>query len=254
MTNQHVVSDDIVKNEKKILIKYENEKKMLEIKLDEEERIIIYFKDILNIDVTIIEIIPKDQIDGSYFLFPKTNFCISNQNQIQVVQYPSGRYLSISNGCIMGIYCDNINYFYHNASTKFGSSGSPIFFYGEDEVFAIHKGTTKDRQYNIGIFIGVIIEIMKEYKKNGKYKEYYNDGKIKYEGNFKDDEYNDNNGQYIFENGDVYIGQFKNGKKHGNGLLVNKDNVFIKECVYEYDIEINKEENFQIIMNYKKIL
>jgi len=50
-----------------IIIKYDNESKELKIKLDKQERIILCLKKILKIDVTLIEIIPKDKIDDSYF-------------------------------------------------------------------------------------------------------------------------------------------------------------------------------------------
>ena len=245
MTNHHVIESKLVEMKNEIAIYHGNESKILRIKLDEQERIIICFKEILNVDITLVEIIPKDNIDDSYFLIPKTNYFFLNTNgqKIQVVQYPLGRNLSYSDGCIKGIYCEHVFYFYHNASTQSGSSGSPIVFNGEDKVFAIHKGTNRNKTYNVGIFIGGIIEIMKVYKKNGKYKEYYNNGNLKYDGNFKDDEYNDENGQYIFENGDTYIGQFKNGKKHGKGLLLNKNYEIIKDCEYENDIDIIKKEN-----------
>ena len=245
MTNQHVINQEIVKMKNEITIYYNNENKSLKIKLDDQDRIIVCFKGILNIDVTLIEIIPKDQVDNFYFLTPKTNFSLSNyiRQRIQIIQYPLGGYLSYSEGNIICLDCDKIYYFYHNASTQPGSSGSPIVFNGEDKVFAIHKGTNRNKTYNVGIFIGGIIEIMKAYKKNGKYKEYYNNGNLKYDGNFKDDEYNDENGQYIFENGDTYIGQFKNGKKHGKGLLLNKNYEIIKDCEYENDIDIIKKEN-----------
>ena len=245
MTNQHVIDPEIVKMKKEITIYYNNEKKFLKIKLDKEDRIIICFKEILNIDVTLVEIIPKDQVDNYYFLTPKTNYSLQNiiGETIQIIQYPLGGYLSYSKGVIMEIYSDNKYYFYHNASTQPGSSGSPIVFNKEDKVFAIHKGTNKNKTYNIGIFIAGIIERMKDYKKNGKYKEYYKNGNLKYEGNFKDDEYNDENGQFIFENGETYIGQFQNGKKNGKSFLLNEKSQIIKNCEHKNDIEIIKEEN-----------
>jgi antitoxin component YwqK of YwqJK toxin-antitoxin module len=95
----------------------------------------------------------------------------------------------------------------------------------------------------VGIFIRNIIEMMKDYKKNGKYREYYDNGNLKYEGNFKDDEYDDEDGKFIFENGNRYNGHFKNGKKHGTGSLFNNNNEFIKQCEYENDVEIIREAN-----------
>jgi hypothetical protein len=244
MTNQHVITSNFVEAKKEILIKYENEKHSLSLKLDEEERIIICFKKLINLDVTLIEIIPKDKVDDSYFLTPSINPKLYSNIKIQAVQFPLGDTLSFSKGRISGIYCDNKYYFYHNASTQYGSSGSPIVLEKDDKVLAIHKGTTKDQRYNIGIFIGIIVEIMKEYKKNGKFKEYYENGDLKYEGNFKDDEYEDDNGQFYFENGESYIGQFKKGKKHGKGFILDKNQTLLKEDIeYENDFLIDKQKN-----------
>ena len=199
MTNQHVITSDFVKSKEEILIKYENEKHFLSLKLDEEERIIICFQELLHLDITMIEMIPKDKIDDSYFLTQNINPQFNSEIKIQVVQYPFGNNLSFSEGNICGIDCYNKYYFYHNASTEFGSSGSPIVLENDDKVFAIHKGFDNNRRYNVGIFIGTIVEIMQEYKRNGIFKEYYENGYLKYEGNFKDDEYEDDNGRFYFK-------------------------------------------------------
>ena len=243
MTNQHVITSGFIKEKKEILIKYENEKHSLSLKLDEEERIIICFEEMLNLDVTIIEIIPKDKIEDKYFLTPNINPQFNSVIKIQVVQFPLGNTLSFSTGKIYEIDCQNIYYFYHDASTKFGSSGSPIVLENDDKVFAIHKGTTHNQRYNVGIFIGIIVEIMKDYKKNGKFKEYYENGNLKYEGNFKDDEYDDNIGKFYFENGEIYWGEFKKGKKHGRGIILDKNGNLLKlDIEYKNDIYIDKEE------------
>ena len=245
LTNQHVIEPEMIVDGYEIIIKYDNESKELKIKLDKQERIILCLKKILKIDVTLIEIIPKDKIDDSYFLIPKTIDSLSSLigKNIQIIQYPLGGDLSFSNGKIKEVYNKNENYFFHDASTEAGSSGSPIAFDGEDKVFAIHKGASKDSDSNVGIFIRNIIEMMKDYKKNGKYREYYDNGNLKYEGNFKDDEYDDEDGKFIFENGNRYNGHFKNGKKHGAGSLFNNNNEFIKQCEYENDVEIIREAN-----------
>ena len=245
LTNNHVINANLVLWKKEISIINENANIKLSLKLDEEERIVKCFKEILNIDSTLVEIIPKDKIDDSHFLIPNTNYSQLGQiyQDIQVAQYPSGGPLSFSEGKILGFDCNIGHYFYHNASTQFGSSGGPIVLKGQKEVFGIHKGATPDMKYNIGIFIGNIIEIMKEYKRNGKFKEFYINGNLKYEGQFKDDEYNDENGQFYFENGDIYLGPFKQGKKHGKSILVDNNYNMKGEYVYENDVCIKKADN-----------
>ena len=51
-------------------------------KLDKNERIIECFNDSINIDITIIEIIEKDNIDDSYFLLLNLDYNIENESFI----------------------------------------------------------------------------------------------------------------------------------------------------------------------------
>ena len=220
MTNNHVITSNLIDNKKKVTIKYENETKELSFDLNNEERIIICFQESTNIDVTIVEIIPKDKIDESYFLEPNSNQIGQiEKTKIQIIQYPGGGELSYSDGEMSGIFEKNGNMFLHDSETYGGSSGSPIVLKGEEKVFAIHRGKLKNAHKNVGIFIKKIIDIMENYKKNGKGREYYKNGKIKYEGNFLDDKYEDKEAKFYYENGDLYIGEFKNGKKKGNGII-----------------------------------
>ena len=241
MTNQHVITPESISNQEEIKIKYDNEKKYLIIKLDEKERIIKCFKEDWLLDITIIEILPKDKIDDTIFLLPKYNFYDAHEQvinkDIEIAQYPKGNYLALSKGKILEIDKSNDYIFYHDADTESGSSGSPIVLKGEKEVIAMHKGSTKDKTKNVGIFIALVVEIIKEYKKNGMGREFYDNGKLKYEGYYLDDEY-DGNGEFHYKNGEIYIGQFKNGKKHGDGYIF-KNNKVIKEGKFENDMFVS---------------
>ena len=53
----------------------------------------------------------------------------------------------------------------HTANTKKGSSGSPIVLKNDDRVLGIHKGAIEGKEKNIGIFIGDIVESLKESSK-----------------------------------------------------------------------------------------
>ena len=237
MTNAHVVKEDMIKNKEKIKIKYDIEEKELNLELNEEERIIINCEEGFAYDISIIEIIPKDEIkDKTYFLEPNTddynNFI---EKEIQIIQFPEGKRLSLSEAKITGKHKTSDYMFYHEASTKKGSSGSPIVLKNDDRVLGIHKGAIEGKEKNIGIFIGDIVESLKEYKKVGKGKDYYEDGKIKYEGNFEDDEYNDDKGKFYDENGNKYEGKFTKGKKNGEFSVYDKDGKLIKKIKYEND-------------------
>ena len=226
MTNQHVIKSDMIeKGDEIITVKYENEKKQFNIKLDTKERIIKEFNTELKIDVTIIEIIEKDNIiDDVYFLSANTDSDENNEDflgkSILIAQYPNGK-LSLSNGKILEIDPKNDYLFYHTADTEPGSSGSPIVLKGEEEqqeeVIAIHKGGVDKLKRNAGFFIGIIIDIMMAYRKNGQGLEYYKNGNVKYKGNFHDDEY-EGEGKLYYENGQKkYEGMFSKGEYNGKG-------------------------------------
>ena len=245
MTNAHVIKPDKIEQKKEIKLLYENESKELSFNLNKEERIICSFQEEKNIDIIVIEIIPKDKISENFFLHPKTNIteeCLLNKN-IQLIQHPKGGELSLSEGKISEIYAKKPAIFFHNASTLPGSSGSPIVLEKEEEVIGIHKGSLKDNGKNVGLFIGGVVEILKNYKRNGTYKEFYENGDLKYEGKFLDDEYNDDNGKYIDEEGYTYQGKFEKGKK--NGKFKRSKNGKEIECEFKDDelIDNNKDED-----------
>ena len=93
----------------------------------------------------------------------------------------------------------------------------------------------------------MVTKNMKEILKminNGKGKLYYENGKEKYEGIFENDEYNDESGKFYDEEGKVYIGGFKDGKKHGDFMIFkNKNGELIKTTKFENDKEIDIKNN-----------
>ena len=52
---------------------------------------------------------------------------------------------------------------------------------------------------------------------------YYNDGKIDYEGDFVKSKFEGNGKRYYYNLGTYYIGEFKNGLKHGKGTIFFMD-------------------------------
>ena len=269
MTNQHVIESEMILN-KEIIFLYDNEERLIsEIKLNIKERIIICFMELLKLDVTLVEIIPKDNINyQTYFLLPYNFNNDFNPHQfmikdIEIMQYPQGGEQCFSYGKTCGLYPDNYNIFIHNCNTNFGSSGGPIFLSGDQRVIAIHKGVYIVVEENAGIFIEPIIKYLQNYKRNGEGIEYYENGQTKFVGEFLNDEYN-GEGTFYYPNGDYYIGQFKNGIKNGkgyeyysngevfsglfkNGLkngygCIMKNNIKIKEGLFMNDPFINNGE------------
>ena len=245
MTNEHVIRREMVENQENIKIAYDCQSKVIDINLDNTQRLIKDFIDI-NIDIIIIEILPKDNIEEHYFLEPELyNIRNIKNHPIYIPQYPSGNNFCYSTGNIMEITDVEIT---HNSTTKYGSSGSPIFLENSIKVIAIHKQGSLNKQENYGNFIYPIIQefqkniiiknnnnikkeqITKYYYYDGKYyigpelnglpngkgKIYYKNSKLYYEGDFKNG-IKEGNGKIFFENGDYYEGQFTNDQITGKG-------------------------------------
>ena len=121
MSNEHIISRDIIDKNGKINIIYNNEKEITQIKLT-KDRFIKDYKDI-GIDATIVEILNKDNINKDFFIPPK-NYNNNNYDykelenkKIYIPQFPKGKNPHLSEGKLKKI---NQNYFEfsHLASTK----------------------------------------------------------------------------------------------------------------------------------------
>ena len=146
MTNEHIIKKEMIESMESIDVKYDYEKKWIKIKLDKIKRYIIYDKEI---DISLVEIISEDKIKEKYFLLPNLNDKDYIGKEIYIPQFPGGKNLSFSEGVIKDI---NENELIYDASTKPGSSGSPILFKNSTEIIGIHKQGNVRRKENLWNF------------------------------------------------------------------------------------------------------
>ena len=175
MTNEHIITKEMIENNDEIEVYYDNQKERIKIVLDNRERFIRNFKD-KNLDYTVVEILLKDNIEKKYFLLPnldynKDNYKSLNNKKIFIVQFPEGNKLSHSSGNIIKIEDYELA---HNAGTEPGSSGSPIFLIETTKVIGIHKSGDKYIKENYGDFIFPIIKILDNIKSGDKLNNYNN--------------------------------------------------------------------------------
>ena len=177
MTCEHVIKREMIQQRKKISFYYDSIKiKTQEIELDPEKRCIQDFVRLneidnnidINIDATVIEILPEDNISQDYFLSPNENYLnnydnLTNQD-IAIMQYPE-RDLEYSYGKIKQIDKYQIT---HTANTKPGSSGSPIFLVNTFKVVGIHQGGNAIKSENYGYCIGPIFNFFRYFSDNKK--------------------------------------------------------------------------------------
>ena len=165
MTNDHVITEDMLNQKKTIRFYYDLDSKSVkfkEINLNSEERYIKYFKKDLNIDAIIIEILPKDNIDKDYFLLPflehMDNSIELKDKEISIIQKREAESaFFIINGEIKDIKKYE---FTHNTSTLQISLGCLIFLKESIKVVGICKGDTYSKN-NFGDFIGPIFNFFK---------------------------------------------------------------------------------------------
>ena len=256
MTNEHVINKKMIESKDIINFYYNYEKEWKQLKLDTTQRFIKFDSEK---DFTIIEIKPDDKIKEKYFLLPNINKINNINEEIYIVQFPEGIKLSSSKGKITEI--ENFQFFY-DASTKHGSSGSPILLKNSIKVIGMHKGSYNAKKMNRGIQMYSIIELFQSNeeqnqlvhiefwedtflyigqslngKKHGKGKIFDQFGNEIYDGEFKNGE-KEGKGRYNFKYGEYYIGDWVKGNKHGKGIIYSRYGVII----YEGDFVNDKKE------------
>ena len=106
MTNEHVIKQNMISNKETIKVFYDNQRKNFELELDKNERFIQDFL-YLGLDVTLIEILPKDNISDDYFLLPNLEYINGykqfENKKIYIFQFPEGGNLSYSVGIIKNV-------------------------------------------------------------------------------------------------------------------------------------------------------
>ena len=94
MSNEHVMSKNIILNNSLIYIYYDSEFKVANLKLVEKERYIKNFRDI-GLDITVVEILDKDGVSKDYFLYPEREITYDKliNSQIYIPQFAKGEEL-----------------------------------------------------------------------------------------------------------------------------------------------------------------
>ena len=164
ITNYHNIDDEFLNNEKKLrlyIVENEIEKeKIIDLKM---KRNIITDK---SLDVTIIEILDEDLIDG-YFEYDED--AVKDKEFLNEpvfnLQFQKGGELKGAFGKIIDTTTDKTKFTY-DAGSDFGSSGSPIVLANGYKIIGIHKagkkGISVGNKINLGIYLCKTIESIPE--------------------------------------------------------------------------------------------
>ena len=164
ITNNHILNENDIDNNKIINIMINNEVKKIEIDNLRKK----YTNSDKKIDITIIEIKPnKDKIYNYLEIDDinkkKENIELEYKNKsIYILHYPNEE-LSVSYG-LMNNIIDNMT-INHYCNTEEGSSGSPILSLKTFKIIGIHYGSDKNIKFNYGTFIKYAIDEFNKYNK-----------------------------------------------------------------------------------------
>ena len=219
LTNNHILDKNSIKIGNDIIFDHKNKPVSNVLEISNNRRTFTNEE----LDYTCIEIFEKDKIfenDEIKRIFKidqnilENNISSMENIDIFILQYPLGNELSFSEGKIVSITEEKIQY---TASTNHGSSGSPIIKRDNYCVIGLHVGSEKKKiKTEICNFGLNIIAIINDIKKNISQKENF----IK---DSREDLFNIKNEKSI-----------KNEKKETNQLI------WIKKKIAVYDIK-NKE-------------
>ena len=154
-TNNHILKEDLIKENSIIQIKHNDEIK--EIKITSNR-----FKCTnVKLDYTCIQILDNEKYNDFFEIDDNINCQNPNVqygNELGVIlQFPKEKDLSCGEGLIEGIKnVHDTNIIIHKITTDFGSSGSPIFLSDNLKVIGIHS-RRKDKDTNIGIYFKNIL-------------------------------------------------------------------------------------------------
>ena len=240
LTNNHIINN--IENGKTIHFYYLSENKKIEITKERE----VYTNK--ELDYTFIEVFKEDNIKD-YFKIYLNNINNLRNHNIFILQYPNNsNEVSFSYGKIKFIDNNEIRY---NASTTYGSSGSPIILRSNDNlIIGLHHSGYFTKDDNIGTTLkSILLDIQQ--KRN---KVIINENKFININN--SNKYSKKKASYEFKN-EINCIYNKKDKESINLLHDFKLNVsylgdeFIK--LYEESYKNINENNVEIYINNKKI-
>ena len=160
-TNNHVLDQEFLDNEKKLTYVIDIEKKEIEKEINLELKRIKYTNS--ELDFTIIEILKEDKITNFLEIDKYFNSKDYKDEHVFSVQFPLTENLKISPGKIIN---KKDQFFLYTLGTDKGSSGSPIILINNSKVIGLHKAKyNKDKKRIINLGIPMKLIIKKIYQK-----------------------------------------------------------------------------------------
>ena len=234
MSCAQIINKSILESGGSFTVYYNNGKNFFIIDMNKAKRFhreYIY----INIDAIVIQILPEDKIEESFFLKP----CLKNINdilneKIYILQYPKETCKYLLEGKINSVLLYEFTF---STNNNYILNGSPIFiiYNNKISVIGIH---IKKKKYDIKTYGNFINPIVDSLKKN-LYFSFYHYGNDIYIGEYRDI-IREGYGKYIRKNKSYYIGQWLNDYEHGKGIIYSDINSRNNYLIYEGDFKEGK--------------
>ena len=201
------------------------------------------------LDYTCVELLESDGIKNFFevepLIYRKDKSFLKN-NDIFILQYPNGKDLSFSYGKIKPI--EKENYLVYDASTKNGSSGSPIIRKCNlKNIIGIHHSFHKKEKVNLGTSFDSILNNIEENNYQIHCIYIPNQKKI----NLLHD-YNEN----LDGRGEEYIRNYSEAKNLNKKLFQESVDIFIKDKKINFNFKYNIKDlnEIKVTFKFKKLL
>jgi len=166
ITCNHVLDENIINQEEKINLLFEDKSLEKTLKFEKERK--KYFNE--EFDITIIEIKEEDNLDFVNFL--EIDNKILREGNLEkiyikeifyIIDYPQAIFSTCHFGKIKNIYNNKI--LNHDIQTQYGSSGAPILNLQNNKIIGLHRGYDPNTKLNRGsILTEPLIEFDKDIK------------------------------------------------------------------------------------------
>ena len=153
VTNNHILNFNDIQNGNKISFSWENGKYKKTITINNSRKVYTSKKDY---DTTFIQILENDgiqnflEIDEEIYEENYENYLNNSNDDLYILNYQDKNNISCSFGKLHELRKYTLS---HYCNTKEGSSGSPILSLKTFKVIGIHRGASKNSNYNLGTFI-----------------------------------------------------------------------------------------------------
>ena len=174
--NDYGMMNGLINSNLSIEVYYDNKNKKIKIALNKDER---FIKGYENLNITIVEILPEDNINDYYFLLPSLDYANKSDNlknksiYIPIITkkgkigYYFGEIDEINDNEF--IYDQNENQ-EASKNVKSGDPGMPIFFETSTQVIGICKNKNEEQNNSNAILIFLLFKLIQENVTYDKYR------------------------------------------------------------------------------------